>query len=151
MGNDWTVPHGVVQNVEAFTCGMYGYNKLTSINLVRLRMLKKMVGVNEQLTLRSKVDLSRLPPSRNCLIPHIQRTNYRLACIKQANHAIHWTPKPYESEQGWKRSDNGLIEPVWSCGAILPPSLVDVLDEVQQINEEEEIINEFEDDDFDDE
>ena len=83
---------------------MYGYPEFVSINLVRTRMLKKMVGINKRLTSKSLVDLSRLPPSRECLIPHIQRVNHQLAPFVQANLLIHWFPKPYDLEQGWQKT-----------------------------------------------
>ena len=71
-------------DVEAFTCLMYGHDRERSINSVRSIMLKKMVGEDEQLTVKCKVDLSRLPPCRDNLVPHIWRVNYRLATYKQA-------------------------------------------------------------------
>ena len=37
---------------------------------------------------KSKVDLERLPPPKVCLIPHVQRANYRVACYKRADEAI---------------------------------------------------------------
>ncbi len=42
-------------------------------------MLREMVGENDQLTTKSKVDLSYLPPCRDNLIPHIQCVTHRLA------------------------------------------------------------------------
>ena len=34
----------------------------------------------------------------------------------------------YDDGQGWIRTEDGVLEPVWSCGAALPNSLVDFLD-----------------------
>ena len=130
---------------------MYGYPKLTSIDLVRTTMLKKMVGVDEKLTSDSKIDLSRLPPCRDCLIPHIQRVNLRLASFKRANLAFYGSPKPYDTEQGWQKCENGILEPVWSSGAVLPSSLVDIVDDIQQQSEEDDVIIQFEEVDFNDE
>ena len=36
--------------------------------------------------------------------------------------------KPYDDEQGWIRTDDGVMEPVWSCSPVLQNSLVDLLD-----------------------
>ena len=41
---------------------MYGYPRETRLNEVRALMLKKMVGEDERITTKSKVELYRLPP-----------------------------------------------------------------------------------------
>ena len=54
--------------------------------------------------------------------------------------------KPYDDDQGWIRVDDGVLEPVCSCGPVLPNSLVDILDTGDREEEEEE--EEFDFDDF---
>ena len=103
-------------------CLMYGHAREKSVNTVRSIMLKKMVGVNEELTTKSKVYLSRLPPCRDSLVPHIARVNYRLAHYKRAHKAIIQRPNPYDPGQGCEKTEEGVLEPVWSCGLILPRS-----------------------------
>ena len=46
--------------------------------------------------------------------------------------------KPHDEGQGWTRTDEGLLKSVWSCGPILPTSLVDLLETVDHDLEEEE-------------
>ena len=106
---------------------MYGHAQDKSVNTGRSAMLKKMVGENEVLTTKSKVDLSRLPPCRNSLAPHIGRVNYCLANYKRAHGATFWCPNTYDPGQGWEKTEEGILEPVWSSGSVLPPSLVDLL------------------------
>ncbi len=106
--------------------------------MVRAKLLRKMVGEDEKLTSKSKIDLARLPPCHSALKPHVQRVNHRVALYKQADEPILCTPKPYEDGQGWMGTDEGVLEPVWSCGHILPTSLVDLLDTVDLEEEEEE-------------
>ena len=57
-----------------------------------------------------------------------------------------------KDEQGWIRTKDGLLEPVWHCGPVLPNSLIDLLDtgdSEEEDDEEEEAEEEFEfDDDF---
>ena len=118
----------MICDIEAFTCLMYGQTREKSIDMVRSIMLKKMVGEDEKLTTKSKVDLSRLPPCRDNLVPHINRVNHRLATYKQADKPIFWSPKPYDPGQGWQKTEEGILEPVWSSGPILPPSLIDLLE-----------------------
>ena len=120
---------------------MYGYTREKSVNSVRTAMLKKMVGEDELLTTKSKVDLSRLPPCRDNLVPHIQRVNHHLAIYKRADQAMFSCPKPYSPGQGWEKTQEGVLEPVWSCGPILPISLIDLIEktteEIEDVEEEE--------------
>ena len=103
-------------------------------------MLKKMVGEDEQLKTKSKIDLSHLSPCRDKLISYIRRVNHSLAIYKRADIPIFWYPKPYDPEQGWQRSDEGVLEPVWPCDPGLPPTLIGL---VEKITEEME---QFDDD-----
>ena len=121
---------------------MYGHTRDKSLNTVRSAMLKKMVGENKVLTNKSKVDLSRLPPCRDSLAPHIGRVNYCLANYKRAHEAIFWRPNPYDPGQGWEKTEEGILEPVWSSGPVLPPSLVNV-DLLQKTIEEAESGEEY--------
>ena len=125
---------------------MYGYAREKSLNTVRSLMLKKMVGEDARLTAKSKVDLSRLPPCRDNLVPHIQRVNHRLASYKRAGQATFWRPKPHDPGQGWEKNDTGSLEPIWSSSPILPPSLIDLID---PSSEEESAVEEETDQELD--
>ena len=140
----------LIDSLEAFTCLMYGKPKEKSLNTVRSTMLKKMVGSDEQLTAKSKINLSRLPPCRDNLIPHISRVNHRLANYKRAHIPIFVRPKPHDVDQGWEKTEDGTLEPVWSSGPILPPTLVDLLLETTQEMDENEDDDEYEESDLDD-
>ena len=106
---------------------MYGYAKMRSVDAVRAKILLKMVGEDKVLSLDSKVDLERLPPPKVSLIPHVQRCNYRVACYKRADQPILEKPNPYDEGMGWKKTHNTVLEPIWSIGPILPPSLIEIL------------------------
>ena len=138
LGNSWEVVPKIQQELEEFTCIMYGETRETSVNLVRAKMMHKMVGQNEKLTSKSKVDLARIPPCLNSLKPHIERVNYRVACLKEAHTPIFDTPKPDEEGKGWLTNDAGDLEPIWSYGTVLPPSLVDLLEDDEEEDDEEE-------------
>ena len=45
---------------------------------------------------------------------------------------IFWLPNPYDPGQGWEKTEEGILEPVWSRGPVLPPSLIDLLQEAVQ-------------------
>jgi hypothetical protein len=127
---------------------MYGYPKEKSINNVRTIMLKKMVGDGEKLSTKSKIDLSRLPPCKDNLVPHIQRVNHRVAIYKRAHISVFWRPEPYDPGQGWEKTDGGFLEPIWSIGPILPPSLIDLIENEDEEEEEDEE-DDDEEEDFD--
>ena len=143
-----------MQDLEKFTCIMYGQARESSVNVVRVKMLKKMVGEDETISKKSKIDLARIPPCQDSLIPHCQRANHRLACHKRANQPIIEKPKPYDMDQGWQKVENGSLEPIWSRGPILPMSLIDLLDstdwDLDDEDEDDEYLdydNIFEDED----
>ena len=110
----------------------------SSLDAIQLKMLYKMVGEDERLTSKSKIDLGRLPLCYSALKPHIQHVNHRVALYKRAAQAIIEKPKPLEQDQGWTITD-GILEPNWCCGKVLPAALVDILvSTVDENNDDEE-------------
>ena len=134
LGKDWDVKPQVQKQLEQFVCMMYGQSRENSVDRVRVKMLKKMIGDGNKLTSKSRVDLARLPPCRNALVPHIQRVNHRVSLYKRAHECIIESPKPYDEGQGWTKTDDGLLEPLWSRGPVLPQSLVDLLERTNEGN-----------------
>ena len=120
LGKDWKIEDSVLDEIDAFASAMYGYPRETQINCIRSKMLKKMVAEDKPLSTDSKVDLARLPPCRNSLLPHIQRVNYRASCYKKAHILIFERTKIYHEDQGWVRGETNIIEPLWTKGSILP-------------------------------
>ena len=148
LGVEWNTQPQTVKQLEEFTCLMYGQSRESSVGVVRTKLLRKMVGEDEKLTSRSKVDLARRPPCQSALKPHIQRVNHRAALYKRGNGAILEKPNPYDDDQGWVNTHEGVLEPMWSFGPIMPTSLVDLLVTCdREVVEEEE--EEREDGDMD--
>ena len=121
---------GLMDDIEAFTCLMFGHARERTVNGVRSIMLQKMMGEDDQLTTKSKLDLSL--PCKDNLLPLIQRVNHRLASYKRPNQAMFSHPKSYGIGQGWEKTDEGILEPVWSRGPMLSPALIDLLEETVQ-------------------
>uniref|UniRef100_UPI0035902182 uncharacterized protein isoform X2 n=1 Tax=Myxine glutinosa TaxID=7769 RepID=UPI0035902182 len=138
LGDYWTLKPEVLRQLKQFTCLMYGQSRESSVDVIRAKLLRKMVGEDKKLNSKFKVDLARLPPCHSALKPHVQRVNHRVALYKRADEAILEKPKPYDEGQGWMRTDEGVLKPVWSCGPVLPTSLVDLLDTGEREQEEEE-------------
>ena len=116
------------------------------MSFVRSCFDRKMVGEDQNLTSRYKVDLTRLPPCQSALMSHVQRINHREAFYKRANEATLEKPTPYDDGQRWMKTDEGALEPVWSCGPIMPTSLVDLLVSFEREVEDEERTDEEIDD-----
>ena len=140
--------------IEQFTCLMYGRSRDTSVDVARAKLLRKMVDENEKLTSKSKVDLARLPPCQSALKQHVNRVNHRICLYKRADIPILEKPKPYNQGQGWTRwtrTNEGVLEPLWSSVPVLPKSLVDLMGTVEEQldGEQEEDDYEFEFDQFD--
>ena len=117
---------------------MYGQNRKSSMDGLCTKFLRKIVGEDKKLTSKSKVDLARLRPYHSALKPHLQRLNQHVALYKCADKSILEKLKPYDDGQGWVRTEDRVLEPVWSCGPVLPNSLVDLLDTGDRENEEVE-------------
>ena len=104
LGDNWQIGEDVSEELESFTCVLYGQGRDTSVNALRCKMLKKMIGEEATLNIKSKVDLARLPPCKDSLIPHIQRVNYRVACYKRAAQPNFSRPKPHDVAHGWQQN-----------------------------------------------
>ena len=138
LGEEWNLESHVLKQLEEITSLMYGQNRESLADVVRAKLLRKMMGEDKKLTCKSKVDLARLTPCHSALKPHVQRANHRVASYKRANESILEKTKPYDDGQGCIRTEDGLLEPVWSCGSVLPNSLVDLLDTGDGEEEDEE-------------
>ena len=80
------------------------------VNVVRAKMLRNVLGENNQLTIKSKIDLSKLPPAEDNPEPHIYRVNHRIGMNKRASEPIYWTLKPWNKNQVWVKNDKGVLE-----------------------------------------
>ncbi|KAK5931215.1 hypothetical protein CgunFtcFv8_027381 [Champsocephalus gunnari] len=99
LGDNWNVKPEVMKQLEQFTCLIYGESRESSVDVVRAKLLHKMVGQDDKLTAKSKVDLARLPPCYDALKPHVQRVNHRVALYKRSDESILEKLNPYDEEQ----------------------------------------------------
>ena len=97
-----------------------------------------MIGDDETLHLKSRVDLSHLPSCKNSLIRHIYLVNHRIAHYKRASNDILESPKPFDLCQDWEKTEDNNLKPIWSCGPILPSALIDVIAKtIKEVEEDE--------------
>ena len=67
IGEEWDLKSHVLEVLEEFTCLVYGQNRESSMDGLRTKPLHKIVGEDEKLTSKPKVDLARLPPCHPAL------------------------------------------------------------------------------------
>ncbi|KAG1678830.1 Down syndrome cell adhesion molecule-like protein Dscam2 [Nymphon striatum] len=109
-GTKWTLDSQLCDELERLTFLMHGYPRLSSVDAVRAAILKKKVGKGDHIAPTSKVDLSKLPPCRRSLLPHMKRVNYHVAQWKRCDVRKPQYPDP--TTHGWKLDNQGLLEPV---------------------------------------
>ena len=111
---------------------MYPKPKLKTVNEVRAAMLKDMVKETEEgVTIKGKVDLTRMPPCLSSLRPHLLRVNYRAGIWKRANENCPEIPSA--TSHGWRLMPEGHLEPVWCDGEIVPQTLTDLYDAPEEM------------------
>ena len=111
-----------ISKLETFTCKLYRDTSETSIDRLRYSMLKMdldKIRRTREKSAKSKrnIDLSRLPPPQQCLEEHIKRVEYQVAIWKNADVQY---PVLANTDNGWRHAENGLVEPNWYKGDILP-------------------------------
>lgn len=92
-----------IQNAEQFFCKLYGVKDADNINEVRASMFVKGMTIE------------RLPPTRDALYFHIQRSHFQVLIWRQARLQQPVLPPP--ETMGWKTEGNSLIPQLMS----LPP------------------------------
>ena len=89
--------------MEEFTCLMYGQNRESSMDGLRAKLLLKIVGEDEKLTSKSKIEFVRLPPCHSPLKPHIQRLNHCVDLYKRTDESILEKSKPCNDGQKFNK------------------------------------------------
>ena len=112
--------------LEKFTCHFYGLPRFNKVNKARLFKLRTMFGNKNKMTCKCKLDIYWLPPCKRSLYPHIKRVNFQTGRLKLSHVKIPEIPSP-APDHGWLISEDGLLEPQWTSGDILPQQLVDVI------------------------
>ena len=121
LGDTWTVSDELLQELDTFTCAMYGKPRLNNVDSVRYVKINDKCSDNGIVPTKN-VDIGCLPPCRRSLVQHIRRTSYQVAIWKRALDPNPSVPDP--EGHGWTRVD-GKLEPLWYEGNILPQALVD--------------------------
>uniref|UniRef100_UPI00358E53D5 uncharacterized protein n=3 Tax=Myxine glutinosa TaxID=7769 RepID=UPI00358E53D5 len=147
LGDTWDIPSQLLDDLEAFTCAIYGRPRVLKVDDLRLLRINELCARDEILTPSQNIDMATLPPCRRSLLQHIARVNYQVGIWKRAH-----IPKPdvplAHNGHGWTQTDEHL-EPLWYDGTMLPAQLSDLARTVAPgtVNDDD---NDDDDDDDDD-
>ena len=61
---------------------------MPSMDVFSAKLIRMIVGEDEKLTSKTKVDVARLPPCHPAFKPHLLRVNHRVALYKRADESI---------------------------------------------------------------
>ena len=127
LGTTSTLTEGQFEDLEAFTCLMYGERSgVKGINKLRYTMfMTHYTPQNKLLSSDSGMDLSLLPPCRSSLQMHVTRVNYQMLIWNQADVPYPELQRPYQGH-GWDLQGNRL-EYKWTKEQMLPKELIDLV------------------------
>ena len=109
LGIEWEVSKGLLDELDEFTCAIYGHNGFSSVDKLRVNKFKQKCEGKATDASRN-IDLSLLPPCKKALEQHIKRVNYQVGIWKRSHEAKPVIPHP--DGHGWIDED-GNLEPLW--------------------------------------
>ena len=121
LGSDWTISEELMEQIETFTCRLYGsLGNVTDINDCRYRLFCSRKG---------EIESYQLPPCRDCLQKHTKRANYQSAVWRCALEGKAPIPSPHQ--HGWIISDlsdgSSNITIDWMNGPPAPMAVLELL------------------------
>jgi len=112
LGDSWDVPADLMNELDAFTCAMYGRPCTLSVDELRfLRMNELCAKDTDSRSTSRNVDIGTLPP-----------------CRKKRGHIANPDLPDASDGHGWTMCD-GTLEPLWFDGDVLPQQLTDIVEE----------------------
>ena len=130
LGESWEVDESLYNELEAFTCRMYGQQNTKKVDEVRLQMMKKKCG--EVKLDKKKVDMALLPPCNQTLMRHIKRANYQV-CIWKRGH-IPMTDIPLPTDNHPLGSHCGLVVAIYLKNLLIYLEQVVMKPQIQMMN-----------------
>ena len=124
LGDVWDVPDDLMNELDAFTCALYGRPRIRTVDELRYIKMNEVCVTDIQLSSSKNIDMSMMPPCRRSLEQHIKRVNYQVGIWKRSH--IPNPDIPLASDgHGWTLV-NSKLEPLWYNGEVLPIQLADI-------------------------
>ena len=125
LGDTWDVSDDDINDLESFTCAIYGRaSKVSKVDDLRYIRINEICTKENNNVPIGTVDMATLLPCRRSLTQHIRRVNHQVGIWKRAHIAKPSIPKASQGH-GWEEN-GGHMEPVWYEGDALPQDLVDI-------------------------
>jgi hypothetical protein len=117
LGGEWDVARELYEQLETFTCALYGSKTLTDVNKLRYTMFCAKKG---------NIESQQLPPCQDCLRKHILRANYQARVWRQC--LIQRTDTPNPNGFGWTVSkETNVLSIDWMSGRPAPDAVLELL------------------------
>ena len=110
LGKSFLPDPVLLNELEKFTCKLYGFNDENCVNRARYNIYKKKKTIHD------------LPPTKDNLIQHAHRATYQAAIWRKAHKSK--IGAPAAKKHGWI-SCEGKLDVKWSSLPILPPAIRD--------------------------
>ena len=116
-GQTWDVSQSLFETIEHFTWHMYSAAATTS-NINKL-------GYKLFCSKRGEIELSQLPPCKDCLYMHILRANFQAAVWRRCLESQLHIPNPVR--RGWKKDQDGTLAIEWMRISPDPDVIIELL------------------------
>ena len=115
LGRDFPPSEDLVDELNKFTCLMYGDKTLTNVNECRYELFKS-----------GKCSDDALPPTCDSLVQHINRANFQTASLCECLSAEVNVPSPVGN--GWTIKNDDELEITWMTRLPAPQSLIECVE-----------------------
>lgn len=133
LGDTWDLPEELNNQLDSFTCAMYGRGKVSRVDDLRLLRINELCAKENRHLPSCNVDMASIPPCKRSLTQHIRRVNHQVGIWKRAHIPRPKIPKASRGH-GWEE-ENGDLDPLWYDGDMLPRELADI---AQVISDDDE-------------
>ena len=106
LGKSWSMDKDLLDEIEAFTCAMYGRPKFLHVDDLRFYMLSDKCK-NETIGSNTNIALSELTPYRKSHVQHAKRANFQRVIWKREHVPTPDIPKAND-RHGWHECDGKL-------------------------------------------
>lgn len=157
LGRGSDISESILEDIEKFTCSLYGSPRLSNVNDVRLAQFEQKYSPrdasHQPLDKIRGISPHNMPPCHSVLVNKVRRANYVAYTWKNASQKNPCDLKP--EDHGWLLQDNYYVIN-WYDGDQLPESILNIISDdtdpqVDDADEEMPLCSSDESDDSDDE
>ncbi len=125
LGDTWDVPDNDLDDLESFTCAIYGRaSKISKGDDMRFIWINEVCAKESRLVPSGTLDMATFPSCKRSLTQHIRRVNHQVGIWKRAHILKPSIPKASQ-DHGWE-DNGGHMDPIWYEGDTLSRELIDI-------------------------